>query len=120
METTNRIMVRGYVFVSGGGSAPSVEAYIQGASHTRLEIPVGATSVEKFIPYEGAIKNVNLGSKNLTANHLQSNSALISKLNSSQITSDNIDSSMVNISNNLTLNVFEIKEEGGNLIIDLG
>jgi len=69
METTDRIMVRGYAFVSGGGSAPSIEAYIQGASHTRLEIPIGAVSVEKFIPYTGAINNVDLGTKNITASN---------------------------------------------------
>jgi len=66
INVTDRIKVKGYAYVSGGGSAPSVEAYIQGSSNTRLTLPVGAVSVEKFIPYTGAIKDVNLGDNDFT------------------------------------------------------
>jgi hypothetical protein len=70
-NSTDRIKVKGYAYVSGLGSAPSVEAYIQGASNTRLVIPVGAVSVEKFIPYTYAVKNADLGAYNLTASWLK-------------------------------------------------
>ena len=66
INSTDRIRVKGYAYVSGGGSAPSVEAYIQGDSNTRLELPVGAVSVENFVPYTNAVKNVDLNSKNIT------------------------------------------------------
>ena len=66
LNLSDRIMVRGFSYVSGDGSSPSVEAYVQGASNTRLEIPVGAVSVEKYIPYTGALKDVDLGNHNLT------------------------------------------------------
>jgi len=68
LNLTDRLKVKGYAYVSGGGSAPDVDAYIQGASNTRIEIPIGSVSVENFVPYTGAIKNVDLGSYNLTLN----------------------------------------------------
>lgn len=67
LNTSDRIKVKGYAFVSGGGSAPSVEAYIQGASNTRLVIPVGAISVEKFVPYTGAVADLNMGTYDISA-----------------------------------------------------
>lgn len=68
-NATDRIRVKGYAYVSGVGAAPTVEAYIQGASEPRIVIPVGAISVENFVPYTGAIKNVDLGDNNLTCRH---------------------------------------------------
>jgi len=68
LNNTDRLRIKGYAFVDGLGSAPDVEAYIQGDSHTRIELPVGAVSIEKFVPYENAIKDVNLGSNNLKVN----------------------------------------------------
>lgn len=67
LNLTDRIRVKGYVYVSGSGVAPTVTAYIQGQSKTRLVLPVGAVSVEKFVPYDGAIKDVDLGMNNLSA-----------------------------------------------------
>ena len=65
VSLTDRIRVKGYAYVSGGGSAPSVEAYIQGDSNTRMTLPVGAISIERFVPYTGAVNDVNLGSHDL-------------------------------------------------------
>jgi hypothetical protein len=64
---SDRIKVKGYAFVSGGGSAPTVEAYIQGASNTRLTIPVGAISIERFVPYTGAVRDLVMGAYDITA-----------------------------------------------------
>jgi hypothetical protein len=62
LNTSDRIKIIGYVFVSGGGSAPTVQAQIQGPSFTRLVLPVGAVSIEKFVPYTGAVNEVEIGS----------------------------------------------------------
>jgi len=64
---SDRIKVKGYAFVSGIGSAPTVEAYIQGASNTRLTIPVGAISIERFVPYTGAVRDLLMGAYDITA-----------------------------------------------------
>jgi hypothetical protein len=61
LNTSDRIKINGYVYVSGGGSAPTVEAQIQGPSFTRLVLPVGAVSVEKFVPYDNAVDEVTIG-----------------------------------------------------------
>lgn len=61
LNTSDRLRVKGYAYVTGGGSAPTVEAYIQGASNTRLVIPVGAISIDNFVPYTGAVNNLIYG-----------------------------------------------------------
>jgi len=73
LNTTDRLRVKGYAYVSGGGSAPDIEAYIQGASNTRIEIPIGSVSVESFVPYTGALYNLNLGSQNMTSGSIITN-----------------------------------------------
>lgn len=77
LNTSDRIKVKGYAFVSGGGSAPSVEAYIQGASNTRLVLPVGAVSVEKFVPYTGAVHDLYMGIHNVSANYFIGNGSFL-------------------------------------------
>ena len=67
LNTSDRIKIKGYAFVSGGGSAPTVEAYIQGASNTRLVVPVGAVSIERFVPYTGAVRDLLMGAYDISA-----------------------------------------------------
>jgi hypothetical protein len=64
---SDRIKVKGYAYVTGGGSAPTVEAYIQGASNTRLVVPVGAVSIERFVPYTGAVRDLLMGAYDISA-----------------------------------------------------
>lgn len=64
---SDRIKVKGYAFVSGIGSAPTVEVYIQGASNTRLTIPVGGISIERFVPYTGAVRDLVMGAYDISA-----------------------------------------------------
>jgi len=66
IDTTNRIRVKGYAYVTGTGVSPDIDAYIQGASKTRLVMPVGAVSVENFVPYSGAVNNLNFNNRNAT------------------------------------------------------
>ncbi len=76
LNTSDRIKVKGYAYVSGLGSAPTVEAQIQGNTFTRLVIPVGAVSVEKFIPYIGAIHNLVMGALNISANSISASNLI--------------------------------------------
>jgi len=65
LNTSDRIKIKGYAYVSGGGSAPTIEAQIQGPTFTRLVLPVGAVSVEKFVPYTGAVADLTYGGATL-------------------------------------------------------
>jgi len=65
LNTSDRIKIKGYAYVTGGGSAPTIEAQIQGPTFTRLVIPVGAVSVEKFVPYTGAVSDLTYGGATL-------------------------------------------------------
>lgn len=64
---SDRIKIKGYAYVTGGGSAPTVEAYIQGASNTRLTIPVGGISIERFVPYTNAVMDLDMGAYDISA-----------------------------------------------------
>ena len=65
LNTSDRIKIKGYAYVTGGGSAPTIEAQIQGPTFTRLVLPVGAVSVEKFVPYTGAVADLAYGGATL-------------------------------------------------------
>lgn len=66
-STTDRIGVNIIASVSGALLAPTVQIYYGGASaDSRLELPASTADVTNFIPYVGAVKNVNLGSNGLT------------------------------------------------------
>jgi len=65
LNTSDRIKIKGYAYVTGGGSAPTIEAQIQGPTFTRLVLPVGAVSVEKFVPYTGAVADLTYGGATL-------------------------------------------------------
>ncbi len=67
LNATDRIKVKGYAYVSGGGSAPSVEAYIQGNSNTRIELPAPILATENFVPYTNPAKNLNFSTFNISA-----------------------------------------------------
>jgi len=66
-DSGSRIVGKLYADISGGGSAPTVRLYYQGNTSSRWEIPANTEIFQNiFIPYEGAVKDVDLGSKNLT------------------------------------------------------
>lgn len=66
-STTDRIQVNVFASVSGALLAPTVQVYYGGSSaDSRLELPASTADVTNFIPYVGAIKNVNLGSNSLS------------------------------------------------------
>jgi len=66
-DSGSRIVGKLYADVSGGGSAPTIRVYYQGNTSSRWEIPANSEIFKTiFIPYDGAVKDVNLGSYDLT------------------------------------------------------
>jgi len=65
-DSGSRIVGKLYVDVSGTGSDPTIRVYYQGTTSSRWEIPANTEIFQNiFIPYEGAEKDVDLGSKAL-------------------------------------------------------
>ncbi len=66
-DSGSRIVGKLYADVSGGGSAPTVRLYYQGNTSSRWEIPANSEIFKSiFVPYDGAVKDVDLGSYDLT------------------------------------------------------
>jgi len=66
-DSGSRIVGKLYADVSGGGGAPTVRAYYQGNTSSRWEIPANSEIFQNiFVPYEGAVKDIDLGAHNLT------------------------------------------------------
>ena len=66
-DSGSRIVGKLYADVSGGGSAPTVRLYYQGNTSSRWEIPANSEIFKRiFVPYDGAVKDVDLGSHDLT------------------------------------------------------
>ena len=66
-DSGSRIVGKLYADVSGGGSIPTIRVYYQGNTSSRWEIPANSEIFKTiFVPYEGAVKDVNLGSYDLT------------------------------------------------------
>jgi len=67
-----------YADVSDGGSAPDVAIYYDGSSKSHWEIPANTEIFKNmFIPYTGALHDVDLGSHSLTAFNLKSPASYI-------------------------------------------
>lgn len=66
-SSASRIDVRVYSTVSGAGTAPTAVISVGDADDTHISFPSQSVSVANFVPYTGAINNVNLGTYTLTA-----------------------------------------------------
>jgi len=66
-DSGSRIVGKLYADVSGSGNAPTVKVYYQGDTSSRWEIPANTEVLTNiFVPYEGAVKNIDLNSKKIT------------------------------------------------------
>jgi len=66
-DSGSRIVGKLYADVSGSGNAPTIRVYYQGETSSRWEIPANSEIFQNiFVPYNGAVQNVDLGNKNLT------------------------------------------------------
>ncbi len=64
----SRIVGKLYASVSGGGNAPTLRIYYQGDTSSRWEIPANTEIFKNiFVPYTGAVQNVDLGSYDISA-----------------------------------------------------
>lgn len=80
INTSSRILFRITALKEAGGVDPTISLYLEDNTYSRLDVPspVGVTDISDkldistaattYIPYTGAIKNVNLGEFNLTLN----------------------------------------------------
>jgi len=70
-DAGSRIVGKLYANVSGSGNAPTLRIYYQGTTSSRWEIPANTEIFKNiFIPYTGAVQDVDLGSYGLTTNNL--------------------------------------------------
>ena len=77
LDAGSRIIGKLYADVSGGGSSPTIRIYYQGDTSSRWEIPANSEIFQNiFVPYSGAVKDVNLSQKSLTANNITSIGAI--------------------------------------------
>lgn len=66
LNSSDRFHISIIAEVSGAGTNPQIELNIEGNTASRLSLPGPVASTANFIPYTGAVKNVDLGSHNLT------------------------------------------------------
>jgi len=70
-DSDSRIVGKLYASVTGSGNAPTVRIYYQGGTGSRWDIPANTEVFRNvFVPYVGAVQDVDLGSYSLTANDL--------------------------------------------------
>ena len=63
---TSRIATKVYAVVSGGGSAPSISIFQGDGSDSRSNLPAPVVDATNYVPYTGALNDIDLGSKNIT------------------------------------------------------
>jgi len=63
---TDRLVARIRTIVSGGGSAPTVVLSTEGDTAARCDIPAATVDANNFVPYNGAINNIDLNAKTIT------------------------------------------------------
>ena len=94
LALTDRLLLRIIVRLRGGGGNPTVELQIENGIESRIEIPSPSPTRELFIPYIGAVKNIDIGAFNITnIGYLQAvtlNITGTSYLGNLIITADNI------------------------------
>lgn len=63
--STDRIVTKVEVQVSGSGTSPTVVVVVEGLTAARTEAPSATVDATNFVPYTGALYAVNLNSQNL-------------------------------------------------------
>ena len=70
LNLSDRLTLQLIVNLAGSGANPTVELKIEGDTDSRVELVIPGANVGTFVPYLGAIRNLDLGSYNLTAAYL--------------------------------------------------
>ncbi len=66
LNLSDRLTLQLVVNLAGSGGNPTVEIKIEGSTDSRVELVVPGANVGTFIPYTGAINNLDLGFQNFT------------------------------------------------------
>jgi hypothetical protein len=74
-SNTSRIITKIYAVITGGGSDPTLAIYLGDGSDTRLNLPSSAITASFFVPYTGAVKNLDLGTNTITASNFSGSSS---------------------------------------------
>lgn len=61
LALTDRLAMVVYANSSGTGTDPSGGLWYQGATLSRLQLPSQVVSANNFVPYDGAVKDLNMG-----------------------------------------------------------
>jgi len=70
-STSSRIVTKVYVIGQSSGSQATINLYYGSTTYdSSTFIPTGSVDVTSFVPYTGAVNNVNLGANSLTATSL--------------------------------------------------
>jgi len=80
LNSTDRFLIQMYGEVSGAGTDPQIELYIEGHTASRFSLPGPVASTANFVPYTGAIKNLDLGSYNITADYFIGNGSQLTDI----------------------------------------
>ena len=73
LDATDRLVIKIYAFHNGSGSLPNITLDIENNTASRLELPSTAVDATNFVPYTGAVKNVELGTYKLIADSVEAN-----------------------------------------------
>jgi hypothetical protein len=77
-DASDRVILKFYGTKIGGGSSPSYNFQFGGTTPVRVLLPVPVhVLLSDYLPYEGAIKDVDLGIYNLSAANIYSNGDLV-------------------------------------------
>lgn len=69
-STTSRIATKLYATVSGTGGQPDITISVGDGTDSNTIFPAATVSVNNFVPYTGATKDVNLGTNGITVNDM--------------------------------------------------
>jgi hypothetical protein len=62
----SRLATKVFANVTGGGSAPTIVLYMSPSEDSRTNVPAPIVDATNFVPYTGAVVDIDLGTKDLT------------------------------------------------------
>ncbi len=104
---TDRLVVKILDNQTAGGGGTTITLSVEGVTAARGEFPSSTVDATNFVPYTGAVSNIDLGSKNLTTSgNITANNLLTTTLNSANILVGNGSNiaTPVSLSGDITIN----------------
>jgi len=69
-SNTSRLATKLYAVISGSGSAPSISVFQGDGSDSRTNFPAPIIDATNYVPYTGALNDVDLGSRKITTSDI--------------------------------------------------